>query len=173
MEMLIFWIIMAVIVGMIASSKGRNPVAWGLYGLLIWPIALVHIILTKPEGAASSGGTAPAPRAPPPFTPPRPPSIQPRATTPAGVVISHRMLHGANVVRVVAAGAETVIVEMDGVEYAVKASDLAPLASQWSPGAELMHGGNKVVFVGAEGENCRVRMGASEFVVPMSALRDA
>lgn len=48
MELFFFWIVMAVIVGMIAGSKGYGGVGWGFYGLLIWPIALVHILL-KPS----------------------------------------------------------------------------------------------------------------------------
>lgn len=171
MELLIFWVIMAVIVGMIASSKGRNPVAWGFYGLLIWPIALVHIVLSKAEIVDAPMRASP-PMASQHVEPPRPAPMASASPVAQGVIVGHRMKHGVKVVRVVAAGRETVIVEMDGVEFSVKAADLAPLASQWSPGAVLMHGGNRVVFVGAEGENCRVRMGASEFVVPMSALRD-
>lgn len=38
-------ILMAIIVGMIASSKNRSGTAWGAYGLVLWPIALVHILL--------------------------------------------------------------------------------------------------------------------------------
>jgi hypothetical protein len=47
MGLLFFWIIMAAIVAIVANSKGYDYGPWFLYGLLIWPIALVHII-TKP-----------------------------------------------------------------------------------------------------------------------------
>jgi hypothetical protein len=47
MILIIFWVTMGVVVAIIANSKGYDPGAWFLYGLLIWPIALVHI-LTKP-----------------------------------------------------------------------------------------------------------------------------
>lgn len=40
-------IIAAIITAMIAYSKGRNAFLWLLYGLLIWPVALVHILLVK------------------------------------------------------------------------------------------------------------------------------
>jgi len=43
------WLVMAVVVAIVAGSKGRNPFAWGLYGFLVWPIALVHILVT-PSG---------------------------------------------------------------------------------------------------------------------------
>ncbi len=44
-----FWIIMAVVVAIVAGSKGRNMLGWGFYGFLIWPIALVHILCVRPE----------------------------------------------------------------------------------------------------------------------------
>jgi hypothetical protein len=44
---LIFGAILGVIPAMIAKSKGRNAASWWLYGLLIWPIALVHSLLIK------------------------------------------------------------------------------------------------------------------------------
>ncbi|MUM78291.1 hypothetical protein GKC30_11660 [Pseudodesulfovibrio sp. F-1] len=44
-----FWIIMAIIVAMIANSKGKGAIAWFFYGLIIWPIALVHILITKDD----------------------------------------------------------------------------------------------------------------------------
>ena len=49
MEWVIFWLIMAVIVGMVANSKGRSFFLWFLYGLLIWPIGLTHAILLRRE----------------------------------------------------------------------------------------------------------------------------
>ncbi|WP_203529686.1 hypothetical protein [Pseudodesulfovibrio sp. JC047] len=41
-------IIMPIIVGMIANSKGRSWILWFLYGLILWPIALVHALVLKP-----------------------------------------------------------------------------------------------------------------------------
>jgi hypothetical protein len=46
MGFLFFWLIMAGVVALIANSKGRSAGSWFLYGLLIWPIALVHILVT-------------------------------------------------------------------------------------------------------------------------------
>jgi hypothetical protein len=45
---------MGIIVALIANSKGHDAGAWFLYGLLIWPIALVHI-LTKEKVSTDSG----------------------------------------------------------------------------------------------------------------------
>lgn len=52
MSLVFFWLLMGVVVGIIANSKGRDALAWGLYGVAIWPIALVHI-LTKPATGAA------------------------------------------------------------------------------------------------------------------------
>jgi hypothetical protein len=49
MEVLVIWIIMAVVVGIVASSKNRSFFLWFLYGFAIWPIALTHILVSKPE----------------------------------------------------------------------------------------------------------------------------
>jgi hypothetical protein len=45
---------MGIIVAMIANSKGKSAVSWFFYGLLIWPIALVHALLLKPMVAQTS-----------------------------------------------------------------------------------------------------------------------
>jgi len=45
MELLAIWVIMGVVVAMIASSKGKSAGAWFAYGVVVWPIALVHILL--------------------------------------------------------------------------------------------------------------------------------
>jgi hypothetical protein len=42
---ILLWIIMGAVVAMIANSKGQSAGAWFVYGALIWPIALVHILL--------------------------------------------------------------------------------------------------------------------------------
>ncbi len=42
---LLFGLIGAVIVAMIADHKGRNAMGWFLFGLVLWPIALVAILL--------------------------------------------------------------------------------------------------------------------------------
>jgi hypothetical protein len=46
MELVFFWLIMGGVVAIIANSKGRGGCAWFLYGVLIWPIALVHILVS-------------------------------------------------------------------------------------------------------------------------------
>lgn len=42
-----FWVMLAVIVAMIANAKGYEPAPWGLYGFLIFPIAIIHILLKQ------------------------------------------------------------------------------------------------------------------------------
>lgn len=42
--------LMAVIPAMIAYSKGQSAIAWWFYGVVLWPIALVHSLLMKPDG---------------------------------------------------------------------------------------------------------------------------
>lgn len=47
MGVFLFWLVMAGVVALIANSKGRSSGSWFLYGLLIWPIALVHILVSS------------------------------------------------------------------------------------------------------------------------------
>jgi ribosomal protein S14 len=49
MEFVIIWIILGAVVGFIANSKGKSGLAWFLYGFLLWPIALVHILVARPN----------------------------------------------------------------------------------------------------------------------------
>ena len=56
MELFVFWVVMAIICGMVASSKGSSFLAFFFYGLVIWPIALVHAILMS----STVGGAAAA-----------------------------------------------------------------------------------------------------------------
>lgn len=44
-ELLVFWLVMAAVVGVIAHGKGYDGVGWGFYGALLWPVALVHILV--------------------------------------------------------------------------------------------------------------------------------
>ncbi len=46
MELLIIGIVMGVVVALVANSKGRSGCAWFFYGVLIWPVALVHILVS-------------------------------------------------------------------------------------------------------------------------------
>ena len=47
-SVIIFWIVMGLIVAIIANSRGRNVVNWFLYALQIWPVALAHVLVSKP-----------------------------------------------------------------------------------------------------------------------------
>ena len=55
MEILLIWVVMAIIVGMVAGSKGKSGGLWFLYGLLIWPIALTHALLISKQTASDFG----------------------------------------------------------------------------------------------------------------------
>lgn len=55
MDLLVFWIIMAGVVAMIANARGQRTGNWFIYGLAIWPIALVHILLTAPSASSANG----------------------------------------------------------------------------------------------------------------------
>jgi hypothetical protein len=39
--------VMGSLVAVIAQAKGRSPGLWLVYGLLLWPVALVHILRKK------------------------------------------------------------------------------------------------------------------------------
>ena len=49
MELLIFWIIAGIVVAIIANAKGRSGCGWFVYGILIWPVALVHVLVARPD----------------------------------------------------------------------------------------------------------------------------
>lgn len=50
MSLLLLWLIMGGVVAIIANSKGFDTFGWLIYGALIWPIALAHVIV-KPSAA--------------------------------------------------------------------------------------------------------------------------
>lgn len=49
MEGAIIWLTMALIVAWIGSTKGRSFVGWFIYGIFLWPIALIHVALISNE----------------------------------------------------------------------------------------------------------------------------
>ena len=55
MELLILWVVMAIICGMVASSKNRSFFMYFMGGLLLWPIVLVAAILAKPRAENTPG----------------------------------------------------------------------------------------------------------------------
>lgn len=57
MGLLLFWVAMAMLVAFLASQKGRTTHLWFLYGLFIWPIALVHVVFTSQNAAAAEART--------------------------------------------------------------------------------------------------------------------
>lgn len=52
MEILFFWLVMAIVVAVVAANRGRSGFGWFLYGLLIWPVALIHALVAAPAGPA-------------------------------------------------------------------------------------------------------------------------
>lgn len=49
MTLFVLWLVGGLVVALIASSKGRNGCGWFIYGFLLWPIALVHILVSPPN----------------------------------------------------------------------------------------------------------------------------
>lgn len=61
MEILGTSLIAGIIIAIIAASKGRSAGLWLLYGFLVWPVALIHILVKAPntevlENRALEGG---------------------------------------------------------------------------------------------------------------------
>ena len=52
--------IMAIVVGAIANTKKRSWLGWGFYGLIIWPVAIIHIACAGPLKVAASAEEADA-----------------------------------------------------------------------------------------------------------------
>ena len=42
---LVLWIVIPLAVGLVANSRGRSFIGWFRYALLIWPVALIHLLL--------------------------------------------------------------------------------------------------------------------------------
>jgi hypothetical protein len=53
--LLFFWLMMAGVVAMVGKSKGRSAAPWFFYGLLLWPIALVHALLLRQAEGTTPG----------------------------------------------------------------------------------------------------------------------
>jgi hypothetical protein len=49
MTWFLFLVLIALIPAAIAKSKGRSFLAWWIYGVLLWIVAVVHAILLKPN----------------------------------------------------------------------------------------------------------------------------
>ena len=48
MEIILMFLTLGVIVGMVAhSSRGRGFAPWFFYGILVFPVAIIHILLAK------------------------------------------------------------------------------------------------------------------------------
>ncbi len=42
------WIGMALVIALVAKRQGRDAGGWFLYGFLLWPVALVHVLCLPP-----------------------------------------------------------------------------------------------------------------------------
>jgi hypothetical protein len=49
MGIFVFWVIMAFVVAIAANGKGFSGFGWFIYGLLIWPVALIHVLVARPN----------------------------------------------------------------------------------------------------------------------------
>lgn len=65
MELILLWLVMAIICGMVASSKNRSFFLYFLGGLILWPIVLVAAILGKPRAEKPNPFDYPAEKAQP------------------------------------------------------------------------------------------------------------
>lgn len=63
MEVVVIWLIMAGVVAVIANSKGFDTSGWFIYGALLWPIALAHVIV-KPSAAVTRQASRPTKKCP-------------------------------------------------------------------------------------------------------------
>jgi hypothetical protein len=49
MEIFVIAALLGAIVGAIAQSKGRNFFAWWLYGAMLFIVAIIHVLIIKPD----------------------------------------------------------------------------------------------------------------------------
>lgn len=54
MEIVFFWVVMALVVAVVAAKRGRSAFGWFLYGMLIWPVALIHALVAAPTAQAEA-----------------------------------------------------------------------------------------------------------------------
>lgn len=63
--LVLFWFLMGGVVAVIANSKGFDTVGWLIYGVLIWPIALAHVIVKPAANARAASPVSHAPTSEP------------------------------------------------------------------------------------------------------------
>jgi 4-hydroxybenzoate polyprenyltransferase len=74
---LIGGIVMAVICGFVAQSKGRSVVMWVVLGFVFGLIALIILAFLKKQEPSMPMNTMSSPPPPPPMSPPPPPPAPP------------------------------------------------------------------------------------------------
>lgn len=62
MGLLLFWVVFAVCVGIIASARGRSAVGWFFLSLLISPVLALILVMCLPAPGASTPQTGPQSR---------------------------------------------------------------------------------------------------------------
>lgn len=62
MEIVLGWLVFAVVVGIIASSRGRSGFSWFLLACVLSPILAVILVALMPSKKAPSGEELPSPR---------------------------------------------------------------------------------------------------------------
>ena len=50
MEILVFWLVFAVIVGVIANNKGRSGIGWFLFSIVLSPLLGLIVVLVLSPG---------------------------------------------------------------------------------------------------------------------------
>lgn len=51
--MWMLWIVGALAAAVAGSAKGRSAVGWFFYGLLLWPVAIIHALCLPPPKSAA------------------------------------------------------------------------------------------------------------------------
>jgi hypothetical protein len=63
-ELLLGWMLLAVIPAVVAHARGLPVGTWFLYGFLLWPVAILHVFFATPESVRISGSAPPSRRCP-------------------------------------------------------------------------------------------------------------
>ena len=53
---LFIWVAFAIAVAALAHRKERNGALWLLYGLLLGPIAVIHVVFARPRSKGGDSG---------------------------------------------------------------------------------------------------------------------
>lgn len=59
MELFVFWILLSIIVGVAASSRGRSGFGWFLLSLFLTPVLMLILVLVLPRRGLSADAPSP------------------------------------------------------------------------------------------------------------------